>query len=55
LQRRFPGFGPIFATGQNGSSSFHSFQFTARKRVGTANIQAAYTLGKTIGNHGCPN
>jgi len=50
LQRRFPGFGPIFATGQNGSSSFHSFQFTARKRVGTANIQAAYTLGKTIGN-----
>lgn len=50
LVRQFPGFGDIFATGQNGSSSFHSFQFTARKRVGTANIQAAYTMGKTIGN-----
>ncbi len=50
LQRAFPGFGDIFATGQNGSSSFHSFQFTFRQRLGSANIQAAYTLGKTIGN-----
>lgn len=50
LQRAFPGFGDISATGQNGASTFHSFQFTFRQRVGTANIQAAYTLGKTIGN-----
>ena len=48
--RAFPGFGDIFATGQNGSSSYHSFQFTFRQRIGTANIQAAYTFGKTIGN-----
>ncbi len=50
LRRSFPGFGDIFATGQNGSSTYHSFQFTFRQRIGTANIQAAYTFGKTIGN-----
>ncbi len=50
LQRQFPGFGDITATGQNGSSTYHSAQFTFRKRVGSANMQAAYTFGKTIGN-----
>jgi hypothetical protein len=50
LQRLFPGFGDITATGQNGSSTYHSFQFTFRQRLGTANIQAAYTFGKTLGN-----
>ena len=50
FQRQFPGFGDITATGQDGSSTYHSFQFTFRQRIGTANIQAAYTFGKTLGN-----
>ena len=50
LVRQFPGFGDITATGQDGSSTFHSFQFTFRQRLGSANIQTAYTLGKTLGN-----
>ena len=50
LQRQFLGFGDIFATGQGGSSSYHSFQFTFRQRLGTANLQASYTFGKTLGN-----
>ncbi len=50
LVRRFPGFGNINATGQNGSSTYHSAQFTFRQRLGTANVQAAYTFGKTLGN-----
>lgn len=50
LVRLFPGFANISGTGQAGSSTYHSAQFTFRQRLGTANIQAAYTYGKTIGN-----
>src|SRR5262249_7515870 len=50
LARLYPGFGDMLTVAQNGSSSFHSFQTTVKKRTRTTTMQAAYTWGKTIGN-----
>lgn len=50
LARQFPGFGTMLVTAQNGSSSYHSFQTTVKKRTRATTMQAAYTWGKTIGN-----
>lgn len=50
LARLFPGFGDLLTTAQNGDSSYHSFQVTAKKRVAKSNFQLAYTVAKTIGN-----
>jgi hypothetical protein len=48
--RRFPGFGTLLVTAQNGSSSYHSFQTTVKKRTKMTTLQGAYTWGKTLGN-----
>ncbi|MBL8211913.1 MAG: TonB-dependent receptor [Bryobacterales bacterium] len=50
LARLYPGFGDMLITSQNGSSSYHSFQTTLKKRTQYTTVQAAYTWGKTIGN-----
>lgn len=50
LSRLYPGFGNLLVTSQNGSSSYHSFQTTLRKRTRMTTVQAAYTYGKTLGN-----
>lgn len=48
--RQYPGFGTLLVTAQNGSSTYHSFQTTVRKRSKYTNLLGAYTWGKTIGN-----
>jgi hypothetical protein len=50
LTRLYPGFGDLLVTAQNGDSSYHSFQLTAKKRVAKTNFQLAYTVAKTLGN-----
>ena len=50
LVRLYPGFADNAITGQGGSSTFHSFQLTVKKRVAAGTVQAAYTIGKTISN-----
>jgi hypothetical protein len=50
LSRLYPGFGTLLVTAQNGSSSYHSFQTTVKKRSKLTTMQAAYTWGKTLGN-----
>ncbi len=48
--RLYPGFGTMLVTAQNGSSSYHSFQTTVKKRTRLTTLQGAYTWGKTLGN-----
>jgi hypothetical protein len=48
--RRYPGFGTLLITAQNGSSTYHSFQTTVKKRSKLTTMQGAYTWGKTLGN-----
>jgi hypothetical protein len=50
LVRLYPGFGDMLITAQNGSSSYHSFQLTLKRRVARTNFQLAYTLSKTLSN-----
>ena len=50
LVRQYPGFGDLPVTAQNGSSSYHSFQTTMKKRVSRTNFQLAYTVAKTLTN-----
>lgn len=52
LARRYPGFADNNITGQGGSSSYHSFQLTVKKRVASGTLQVAYTIAKTISNGG---
>ena len=48
--RRYPGFGTLLITAQNGSSTYHSFQTTVKKRSKLTTMQGAYTWGKALGN-----
>lgn len=50
LTRLYPGFGTLLITAQNGSSSYHSFQTTVKKRSRLTTMQGAYTWGKALGN-----
>ena len=50
LARQFPGFADLATNAQGGSSSYHSFQFTGKRRLRTGTLQLAYTFAKTIGN-----
>jgi hypothetical protein len=50
LARLYPGFGDLLTVAQNGSSSYHSFQTTVKKRSRLTTMQAAYTWGKTLAN-----
>ncbi len=50
LVRRYPGFGAITMTLQDGDSTYHSWQTTVKRRFGSSTFQASYTFGKTIGN-----
>lgn len=50
LVRQFAGFADLATNAQGGSSSYHSFQFTGKRRVNTGTVQLAYTFAKTIGN-----
>jgi outer membrane receptor protein involved in Fe transport len=50
LVRLFPGFADIGTSTQGGNSTYHSFQTTAKMRINSATVQAAYTFGKTLSN-----
>ncbi len=50
LVRLYPGFADMSINSQGGSSTYNSFQFTAKKRISTGTVQASYTWSKTIGN-----
>src|SRR5712691_1543690 len=50
LLRRYPGFGTITMTLQDGDSTYHSWQNTLKRRVGSSTFQLAYTISKTLGN-----
>ncbi len=50
LQRLYPGFSDLRIMSQNGNSTYHSFQFTLKRRVATGTLQLAYTRAKTLGN-----
>jgi hypothetical protein len=50
LVRQYPGLGDMLITSQNGDSTYHSFQLTAKKRVARTNFQLAYTVAKTLSN-----
>lgn len=52
LVRKYPGLANNSITGNGGSSSYHSFQLTVKKRVGSGTVQAAYTFAKTLSNGG---
>jgi Carboxypeptidase regulatory-like domain/TonB-dependent Receptor Plug Domain len=50
LVRRYPGFGIITMTLQDGDSTYHSWQNTLKRRMGSSTFQLAYTVSKTLGN-----
>src|SRR5499427_8256443 len=50
LVRRYPGFGIITMTLQDGDSTYHSWQNTLKRRMGSSTFQLAYTISKTLGN-----
>jgi hypothetical protein len=50
LGRRYPGFGIITMTLQDGDSTYHSWQNTLKRRMGSSTFQLAYTISKTLGN-----
>jgi hypothetical protein len=50
LVRRYPGFGIITMTVQDGDSTYHSWQNTLKRRMGSSTFQLTYTISKTIGN-----
>jgi hypothetical protein len=50
LVRKYPGFGDITMTLQDGDSTYHSFQNTLKRRFGASTFQFSYTWGKTLGN-----
>ena len=52
LTRMYPGFADNLVTAQNGDSTFHSFQLTVKRRMGTGTLQVAYTVAKTLSNGG---
>ncbi len=50
LTRLYPGFGNISYVNQNGSSTYHSFQSSLKRRAGSSTFQLSYTFGKTLGD-----
>jgi len=50
LVRRYPGFGDITMTLQDGDSTYHSWQTTVKRRFGASTFQASYTVSKTLTN-----
>jgi len=50
LLPKYPGLGNNLITGQGADSSYHALQITAKKRVASGTIMAAYTKSKTMGN-----
>jgi Carboxypeptidase regulatory-like domain/TonB-dependent Receptor Plug Domain len=54
LGRLYPGFGDVGFVNQNGSSTYHSFQGTLKRRVAASTFQLSYTWSKTLsdGNEG---
>jgi hypothetical protein len=50
LGRLYPGFGDVLFVNQNGSSSYHSFQGTVKRRISASTFQLSYTWSKTIGD-----
>ena len=50
LVRLYPGFGIITMTLQDGSSTYHSWQSTLKRRLGSSTFLLAYTVSKIIGN-----
>ncbi|MGI8989569.1 MAG: hypothetical protein ACR2I2_08295 [Bryobacteraceae bacterium] len=50
LVRRYPGFGDITMTLQDGDSTYHSWQNTLKRRMGSSTFQLVYTLSKALTN-----
>ena len=50
LVPRYPGLGLDLITGQGASSNYHALQITAKKRIASGTLQAAYTKSKTLSN-----
>jgi hypothetical protein len=50
LLRRYPGFGIITMTLQDGDSTYHSWQNTLKRRLGSSTFHLTYTISKTLGN-----
>ena len=50
LVRRYPGFGIITMTLQDGDSTYHSWQNTLKRRMGSSTFQLVYTVSKTLTN-----
>jgi hypothetical protein len=50
FQRLYPGFANINGSQNDGSSTYHSLQFTVKRRVGGSTLQASYTASKSLTN-----
>ena len=50
LVRKYPGFGDITMTLQDGDSTYHSWQNTLKRRMGSSTFQLVYTLSKALTN-----
>ena len=50
LVRRYPGFGILTMTLQDGDSTYHSWQNTLKRRLGSSTFHLTYTISKTLGN-----